>query len=79
MALAATVRRGLREQMCCGLLMQQLRGLAGSAAAAQSAAVAAAEAAAPSENAAAAGPSVKMNLCTAVNDALHIAMEENSK
>jgi hypothetical protein len=66
-------------------LAQQLRGLAGSAAAQHSAAAAAAATPAPSidvdadGNAAPALTTVKMNLCTAVNDALHIAMAEDSR
>lgn len=79
MALAAAVSRGLQHRLACGILQQQSRGLAGAAALQQStaAAVTAADGGAASDE----QPHtlVKMNLCTAVNDALHIAMDENSK
>lgn len=63
---------------CTGLL-HQLRALSSSTAAA--AAAAAPEAAAGSGDAGGqqAGRLVKMNLCTAVNDALHIAMASDPK
>ena len=58
-----------------------LAAAAGTEAAQQSAAAATAAAAAESaaDASAADAPAVKMNLCTAVNDALHIAMEEDPK
>lgn len=80
---AALARRGLPQLASCSLL-QQLRGLAaaaGTEAAQQSAAAATAAAAAESaaDASAADAPAVKMNLCTAVNDALHIAMTSDPK
>ncbi|KAL4437181.1 hypothetical protein ABPG75_004320 [Micractinium tetrahymenae] len=85
MALAAAVRRGMQAQLWGGLLQSQLRGLASSAQLQQSAAAAAAAAEASPAAASPAGPpeaagrTVKMNLCAAVNDALHIAMAEDSR
>ncbi len=77
---AALGRRGLPQLVSCSLL-QQLRGVAAAAgtdAAQQSAAAAAAAESAPDVSTAD-RPAVKMNLCTAVNDALHIAMASDPK
>lgn len=83
MALAAAVRRGMQAQLWAGVLESQLRSLSSSTLTQHSAAAAAAEAtsaaASPAGERVPAGRTVKMNLCTAVNDALHIAMEEDPK
>lgn len=78
---AAATRRGLPQLLGCGLL-QQLRALSGTAgpgtaALQQSAAAAPADEAAPA--AGEEGGLQKMNLCNAVNSALHIAMASDSK
>lgn len=78
---AALARRGLPQLVSCSLL-QQLRGVAAAAgtdAAQQSAASAAAAPESEPDVSTADRPAVKMNLCTAVNDALHIAMASDPK
>lgn len=84
MALAAAVRRGMQAQLWAGVLQCQLRGLSSSPRVQQSAAAAAAAEAIPASASPGggqepAGRTVKMNLCSAINDALHIAMEEDPK
>lgn len=85
MALAAAVHRSMQQQLWNGAL-QQLRGISCTATLQQNAAAAAAASPAPAPSTRTAGEAgsqpaaaMRMNLCTAVNDALHIAMEENSK
>lgn len=84
MALAAAVRRSMQARLWAGILQRQLRGLSSSTSSQQSATAAAAAdaspaAASPVGGHESSGPTTKMNFCAAVNDALHIAMEEDSR
>lgn len=77
---AALVRRGL-PPLASGSLLQQLRSIAAAAGTevAQQSAAAAAVAESTADALTTEQPAVKMNLCTAVNDALHIAMASDPK
>jgi hypothetical protein len=82
MLLAAALRHGGQHQLGAAKFAQQLRSICISAAAelhqTPGSLSAAAAAAAPAE-ADAAHATTKMNLCTAVNSALHVAMAEDPK
>lgn len=83
MALAAVARSSLSPHVSASLL-QQLRGICSTALAAlhqstRSSAAAAAAAAAAPQTVGVQPELTKMNLCNAINSALHIAMAENPK